>query len=76
MATLFHGHHKLVKKLAETLAPGRAVRRITLDFPARGLCTATVEVMLDEKDLPLIQELAEDVHPDQITFVEGKGPQA
>jgi hypothetical protein len=63
------GRNEAINKLCERLAPGRKVRRLTIDAPARGLVTATVEVLVEEDDLPLIEAAC----PDEAAIVEVKG---
>ena len=58
-----------MKALAERLAPGRAVKRITLDFNCRSIATAVIEVLLEHDDVKLVERCIEDCKPD-VTIVE------
>ena len=57
-----------MSRLVQKLAPGRKVRRISLDFSVRSIAVATVEVLVEQDDMPLIEELC----PDSATIVEVK----
>jgi hypothetical protein len=58
------GRSEAVSDLARRLAPGRQVKRITLDFPVKGIVTATIEVSCEEDDMPLVLQAVEECAPD------------
>lgn len=57
---------KALKALADKLAPGRAVNRIVLDFPVRGILTATITVLLEDSDLETVDKCIEVCGPDVV----------
>lgn len=52
------GESGIMKALSEKLAPGRKVRSIQINCTMGSIVTATVEVLVEAGDLPLIEQLA------------------
>ena len=69
MASCYRDQMNCMKALAERLAPGRKVKRITLDFSSRSVATAVVEVLMEQDDVKLVEQCIDDCKPD-ITIVE------
>lgn len=60
------------RAIAERLAPGRAVRSITIRVEADAAATALVEVLLEHDDMLLVAKIGGEIEPDNVTIVEAK----